>query len=216
MDFEVNDDGPSAAFLSQTLTLTEDRASVNGIEVPRRPQYTINGSLSNRQSIFHRDSETLFVRESQAGLNLQGVTLRVKGDLDLGASGFEGRDLDGDGDSTDDSIQISGAGATLIVDGQLILGNANINAGDQAFVIFAKDIVIKAGGTFNGLLIASRSVSILSQDKNTLTIEGGIACADKELGGGITIRGAHIKHEPRYLKGINGAGDFYLASWRKV
>ena len=139
-------------------------------------------------------------------------------DLNLGASAFEPVDKNGNGtiEPEERPIQISGSGATLIVNGQLALGNANFNAGDQAFVIFAKDIVIKAGGHFKGLLIASRSITILSQDDDSLYIEGGIACADEDLGGGITIRGAHVKHEPRYLKGINGAGDFYLASWRKI
>jgi hypothetical protein len=217
-DWEYDSD-TAAAFLTEDIVLTESEGTVNGVSVTSSPQYTIDGSISNRQVIFDKTSETLFIRESKAGLNLQGVTLRVRGDLNLGASAFEGEDVNGDGEiNSEDRIQISGAGATLIVDGQLVLGNANINAGDQAFVIYAQDIVIKAGGHFNGLLIANRSITILSQDEEPLYIEGGLACGDKEkdFSGGITIRGARIKHEPRYLKGINGAGDFYLASWRKI
>ena len=208
------------AFLTEDIVLTEGESSVNGTSVGASPQYTLHGSVSNRQVVFDKDTETLFVRESNAGLNLQGVTLRVRGDLNLGASAFEAEDKNGNGviEPEEKPIQISGAGATLIVDGQLVLGNANINAGDQAFVIYANDIVIKAGGHFNGLLIAGETITILSQDEEPLYIEGGMACADKngDFSGGITIRGAHVKHEPRYLKGINGAGDFYLASWRKI
>lgn len=217
--YDTDADGtiiPAPAFLTETIRLTESEASINGNSQPVSPQYTIEGSVSNQQVLFDKNEKKLFIRESSAGLDLQGVTLHVKGDLNLGASAFEGKDIDGDGDPSDDGIPISGAGATLIVDGQLVLGNAHINAGDQAFVIYAEDIVIKAGGTFHGLLIASRSVTILAQDDAPLHIEGGIACADRDLGGGITIRGATVKHEPRYLKGINGAGDFYLASWRKL
>jgi hypothetical protein len=214
-DLEI--DSPPAAFLTGDIRLTETESSVNDSDVGNSPQYTINGSISNRRVVYDKDEQRLFIRESNAGLNLQGVTLHVKGDLNLGASAFEGEDTNGDGVvDAQDRIQISGAGATLIVDGQLVLGNANINAGDQAFVIYAEDIVIKAGGHFSGLLVASRSITILSQDQDSLYIEGGLACADKDLGGGITIRGAQVKHEPRYLKGINGAGEFYLASWRKI
>ena len=211
-------DSPAAAFLTEDVVLTEGETLINGAPVPGGPQTSLSGSISNRQVIWDSDKERLYVRESNAGLNLQGTTLFVNGDLNLGASAFEPVDKDGDGtiQPEEKPIQISGAGATLIVDGQLALGNANFNAGDQAFVIFARDIVIKAGGHFKGLLIASRSITILSQDDQSLYIEGGMACADEDLGGGITIRGAHVKHEPRYLKGINGAGDFYLASWRKI
>ncbi|MCA9775611.1 MAG: hypothetical protein KC800_02810 [Candidatus Eremiobacteraeota bacterium] len=208
-------DLPATSFLTKNVVLTEGDAQINGTPVGGGPQSTISGSISNRQVLWDKEKQRLYVRESNAGLDLQGTTLRVDGDLNLGASAFEPVDRDGDG-IKENPIQISGAGATLIVDGQLVLGNANINAGDQAFVIYARDIVIKAGGHFKGLLIASRSISILSQDEQPLYIEGGMACADEELGGGITIRGAHVKHEPRFLKGINGAGDFYLASWRKI
>lgn len=211
-------DSSSSSFLTEDVVLTEAEALINGNSVSGGPQNTIGQSISNRQVMWDSDKERLYVRESNAGLNLQGTTLYVDNDLNLGASAFEPVDKNGNGtiEPEERPIQISGSGATLIVNGQLALGNANFNAGDQAFVIFAKDIVIKAGGHFKGLLIASRSITILSQDDDSLYIEGGIACADEDLGGGITIRGAHVKHEPRYLKGINGAGDFYLASWRKI
>lgn len=196
---------PPPSFLTETLVFTENRASLNGEELPPHPRYTINGSLSNRQVAFHEDSETLFVRESNAGLDLQGVTVHVKGDLDLGAASFD----------WDEAVLVRGVDATLVVDGQLVLGNAHIDGGDQAFVIYARDIVIKGGGTFRGLLIASRSISIVSDGQRPLRIEGGIACTDDEASGGITIRGADIVHDARYLKAINGGGEFYLSSWQK-
>ena len=199
--FETNnDDGSEPALLTETLRLTESENSLGG---PTSPHYVIEGSASNRQTIYDKASERLFVREMFAGLELQGVTLRVEGDLDLGAGAFA---EDGK------SIPISGSGATLIVDGQLTLGNAQINAGDQGFVMYAKDIVLKGGGDFRGLLIAKNSITVLSQGKTPLRIEGGVMCAGE---GGIVLRGAEIKHEQRFLKAVNGAGDFYMASWRK-
>lgn len=182
-------------FLDRTLRLTRSENSTGGRV---RSHYTVQGSVTNRSVMFEKTRKELFVRESQAGLDLQGIVLHVRGDLDLSADGL-GRPID-----------ISGAGATLIVEGQLVLGNAQIHAEDQGFVVYARDIVLKGGGKFFGLMIAENSMTILSQAGSSLEIEGGVLCGGR---GGITLRGAQIKHEPRYLKAINAGGDFYLSSW---
>ena len=195
-----DDDGAEPFLLTETLRLTETENSLSP-GGPVSPHYLINGSISNRQSIFHKSDGSLHVRETFAGLQLEGVTLVVDGDLDLGASAI-GR-----------PIPISGTGSTLVVKGQLTLGNAYINAGDQGFVIYADDIVLKGGGDFFGLMIAKNSITVLSQDESPLKVQGGIMCAGE---GGVTLRGAEVKHEPRYLKGINGAGEFSVTSWKKL
>lgn len=190
-----DDDGAEPYLLTKTLKLTEADGA----------HFEIDGSVSNRQVLYcdtlDDDHNGLFVREVDAGLELQGVVLHVKGDLDLGAS------------QLDKPIPISGAGATLVVDGKLVLGNAHIDAQDQGFVIYAKDIVLKGGGTFYGLMVASNSITILSQEKKPLHIEGALMCGGP---GGVTLRGADVKHEPRYLKSINGGGDLTLVSWSKL
>lgn len=199
--FIDDDNGSEPYLMTETLRLTENENSLGG---SISSHYVIDRSVSNRQVLYSDGGagpKGLYVREVLAGLELEGVVLHVKGDLDLGASVL------------DKEIPISGSGATLVVDGQLIVGNAQINAGDQGFVIYAKDIVLKGGGSFYGLMIAENSVTILSQGDKALEIQGGLLCAGE---GGITLRGAQVKHDPQYLKAINGGGDFYLASWSEL
>lgn len=196
-DVEQDDDDGQAPFLlRETLTLTESENSTGG---SLSSHYVVDGSVSNRQVLYHGGK--LMVREVAAGLVLQGTVLHVKGDLDLGASVL------------DQPIPISGSGSTLVVDGKLVLGNAHIDAGDQGFVIYAEDIVLKGGGTFYGLMIAANSLTILSQSEQPLKVEGGIMCGGL---GGIVLRGAEVKHEPRYLKSVNGGGEYYLSSWTEL
>ena len=192
-------DNPKPYLLEETLVLRPDHNSRGGAT---SPHYRINGSVSNRQVIFSEQSESrLCVRENFAGLELQDVVLHVKGDLDLGAKQFE------------EPIRILGAGATLIVDGQLVLGNAHFDSVDNGFVIFAEDIVLTGSGEFRGLMIASNSISILSRDEDDpLIINGALMCGGF---GGVFLRGTQVKHDPYYLKGVNGGGDFFLASWQK-
>lgn len=172
--------------------------------------FVINGSVSNRQVVYYKGpdvhGEGLYVREKKVGMRLQNSILHVKGDLDLGASSFDSSD-------PNQRIPISGAGATLIVDGQLILGNATINAQDQGFVIYARDIVLKGGGNFHGLMIAENSISILSQDEQPLQVRGALLCAGL---GGIILRGCQLEHDPEYLKSIHGGGDFTVTAWKKL
>lgn len=170
--------------------------------------YVIDGSVTNRHVIYGQGTlgEGLYVREQRAGMRLQGTTLHVKGDLDLGAGSFAGPD-------DEERITLVGSAATLIVDGKLILGNATINAQDQGFMIFAKDIVLTGGGNFFGLMIAENSISILSRPDNPLNVQGALLCQGR---GGIVLRGATVKHDPEYLKSLNQAGDFQIVSWKKL
>ena len=185
------------------LLLTTDLVLQNG-------HYEIASSITNRQVIFYEGTEGkgsgLYLRENRVGMQLQNATLLVRGDLDLGATSFEGP-------NPEDRITVSGAGATIMVTGKLILGNATINAQDQGLVIYADDIVLKGGGTFHGLMIARNSISILSQDDNPLEVQGALLCQGR---GGITLRGTKLEHNPEYLKTINGAGDFTVVSWKKL
>jgi hypothetical protein len=209
-DLEFDDGGgdrPTPYLLSEDLVLTPGENSTGG---PISTHYEIDRSVSNRQVLYNTGpsgfGEGLYVRERQAGMRLQDTVLHVKGDLDLSLT--ESPELP----DSDPGLEIVGAGATIIVDGQLILGNAHINAQDQGFVLYARDIVLKGGGTFFGLMIAENSITILSQ-KNNLEIRGALMCAGP---GGITLKGTTLEHDPEYLKSINGGGDFAVVSWRKL
>jgi hypothetical protein len=211
-DLEYDDgDGskPHPYLLDDELVLTPTENSTGGA---LGTHYEIDGSVSNREVIYNKGTSGrgpgLYIREIRSGMRLQNTVLHVKGDLDLSDTKIDTIAPDPD----HPSLEIVGAGATVIVDGQLILGNAHINAQDQGFVLYAHDIVLKGGGTFYGLMIAENSISILSQ-QNDLEIKGALMCAGR---GGITLKGTRIEHDPDYLKSINGGGDFAITSWRKL
>ena len=207
--FDDGDGSQDPPFLlNQDLVLTETENSTGGAI---SSHYVVDGSVSNRQVIYKGSGlgAGVYVRENRAGMRLQGTVLHVKGDLDL--SGTVLPDIPGD--PQEQKIDIVGAGATLIVDGQLILGNATINAQDQGFVIYARDIVLKGGGDFFGLIIAENSITILSNKEAELNIKGGLLCAGL---GGILLKGTNVEHDPNYLKAINGGGDFVVVSWKKL
>ncbi len=212
-DLEYDDgDGtkPVPYLLTEKLVLAPGENSTGGDS--GKTHYVINGSVSNRQVVYNKGpsgrGSGVYVREMKSGMRLQDVVLYVKGDLDLSETTLPGVTPDPD----DPQMEISGSGATLIVEGTLVLGNAHINAKDQGFVIYANNIVFKGGGTFHGLMIAETSISILSQ-KNDLEIRGALMCAGR---GGITLAGTRIEHDPDFLKSVNGGGSFRIASWQKL
>jgi hypothetical protein len=208
-NYQYDNDPPF--LLGETLVLTPGENSTGG---PVSTHYRIPGSVSNRQVIYNSGSSGLgpglYVRETRAGMRLQNTVLHVEGDLDL--SGLPPDPEAPAGSPEAQPLEIVGAGATVICDGQLVLGNAHINAQDQGFVLYARDIVLKGGGSFYGLMIAENSITILSQ-QNDLQIKGALMCAGP---GGITLKGTRLKHDPEYLKSINGGGDFAIVSWKKL
>lgn len=144
--------------------------------------------------------EGFLVEESAAGIDLRDCTLVVDGDLDLGAY--------------DSSLltSLSGDNATLIVTGTLVVAGGELNARDRGMVIYANDLILKAGGEYRGLLVGANSVTILPRDDQTLTIRGGILCGS----GGLLLRSAEVVHDPRYLKSLQGAGDYEVTYWARL
>jgi hypothetical protein len=209
-DSNLEYDSGDRYLLSETLVLTPGENST-GAAVSTH--YRIPGSVSNRQVIYNKGpggrGVGVYVREVKAGMRLQNTVLHVEGDLDLSSLSPDPTAVSG---APEAPLEIVGAGATVIVDGQLVLGNAHINAQDQGFVLYARDIVLKGGGSFFGLMIAENSITILSQ-QNDLEIKGALMCAGP---GGITLKGTKLEHDPEYLKSINGGGDFAIISWKEL
>lgn len=200
-----NQDGKAPYLLEEDLILSETENSTGG---PLSTHYEVDRSIVNRQVVYDEVSETLYTRQTRSGIQLQNIVLHVKGDLDLGSV-----DPGSAAKVKVSPLSIIGSGATLIVDGRLILGEATINANDKSFVICANDIVLKIGGDFRGLMIAKESISILTSSAMPLNIRGALLCAGA---GGITIFGANLEHDPRYLKAINSGGDFQIVSWTRL
>lgn len=192
--------------LREDLVLTETENSTGG---PLSSHYRIRGSVSNRRVAYVNEGPNagLYVKEMKAGMRLQNVVLFISGDLDLSST-----ILPEVGSADKQQFDIVGSGATLIVGGKLILGNATINAEDRGFVLYAREIVLKGGGTFLGLMIAEDAITILSQ-QNALNIKGSLLCAGYR---GITLKGTNLEHDANYLKSINGGGDFAIVSWKKL
>ncbi|MGE0489550.1 MAG: hypothetical protein AB7S38_10090 [Vulcanimicrobiota bacterium] len=201
-DFRSNsplDPGDPPELLAETLALNASGAAT--------PHYRYVGNLRNRQAFeLQTDipsqnlySGTLMIQEMAAGLRLQDCVLYIEGDLDLGASS--------------NPVEIYGNNATLIVNGRLTLANGTIDAGDQGFVLYAHDIMMKAGGTYRGLIVAENTISIVPGEGDRLIIEGGLMAGGA---GGITLRSVEVNHNPKYLKMVNGAGDFNVIGWQKL
>jgi len=179
-------------FLTQTLRLDESDGT----------HFVINGSVSNRRVVFHETEAgtgDLYIREMNAGLDLEGVVLHIKGDLDLGATQLE------------QPIPIRGSRATLIVDGNLIMGNAQFVGMDQGFLIRATNVVFTGGGEFHGMILGA-NMSIFANADQPLKVNGGLISGSE---GGIVLRGIELNYDPKYLKSINGVGDFHLVSWSR-
>ncbi len=195
------DPGPTY-LLEETLRLSPEENSTGGAT---SSHYRIDATVSNRRALYGESADgeerSLWVQENRAGLVLQDVVLHVAGDLDLGAGQLGG------------GVPIFGSGATIVVDGQLVFDGAEIDSGDHGFVIYARDIVLKGGGSFRGLLVASGSISVLGAGKEPLIVEGGLLCGGY---GGVLLRGMEVRHQPRYLRSINGGGDLRVLAWSRL
>ncbi len=160
------------------------------------------------------DAGTVIVESYPAGLELRDCSLHVKGDLDLW------RPLAQDPTYTDyPPTVLSGTNATLIVDGTLTLGGGRLDSHDQGMVIYARHLVMRAGGDFRGLIVADRSASVLPDGTNHLSVRGGIVCGGvpgAEGLPGMVLRSMDLKHDPRYLKTLHSIGTFRLTGWQQL
>lgn len=160
------------------------------------------------------DSGTVIVESYPAALELRDCSLHVKGDLDLW------RPLAQDPTYTDyPPTVLSGTNATLIVDGTLTLGGGKLDSHDQGMVIYARHLVLRAGGDFRGLIVADRSASFLPDGANRLKVQGGIVCGGFPGADGLpgmTLRSVELQHDPRYLKTLHAIGSFQLTGWQQL
>ncbi|MBT9584833.1 hypothetical protein IV102_15925 [bacterium] len=148
-------------------------------------------------------------------LVLQDVALAVEGDVTL------------------ENYILKGSNATLLVDGNLTIDGGYLDAGDNGLVIFCRRLIMKAKGTFNGLIVAEKGAALYGSGASEPPSEPGLVIKGGLLVGGIdllikpspagyytknqylplTIRGltltsTRIEYEPRYLRGLNRFGTY--------
>ncbi|MCE7871228.1 hypothetical protein DYH09_12725 [bacterium CPR1] len=192
--------------LGNELTLTG--------ETTRR--WEVNGNLVNR--VLWTDGDTdrgqLIAEAYPASITLRDCALHVKGDLDLW------RPLAQDPTYAHfPPTVLSGTNATLIVDGTLTLAGGRLDSHDQGMVIYARHLVMRAGGNFKGLIVADRSACFLPDGASTLNVQGAILTGGRPGAEGIpgmVLRSVNLRYDPRYLKTLHSVGSFRLTGWQQL
>ncbi len=190
-----------------------NRLTLTG-ETTRR--WEVNGNLVNRVIWPEGDTDrgVLIAEAYPASITLRDCALHIKGDLDLW------RPLSQDPTYADyPPTVLSGTNATLIVDGTLTLGGGRLDSHDQGMVIYARHLVMRAGGDFKGLIVADRSASFLPDGTSTLSVQGAILTGGMPGAEGIpgmVLRSVNLRYDPRYLKTLHSVGSFRLTGWQQL
>ncbi len=147
----------------------------------------------------------LAIVESPGGLCLRNCVLYVDGNLDLGATLAPA-----------DQVRIEGTNATLIVSKTLSLSGGTLDAHDQPLVILARDVVLRASGTYRGLIIAQHSLTVLPNGDtdapgSALHIEGAVMCGEQAV-----LRSVALRYDASCLKAIHGYGDVVCTAFRRI
>jgi hypothetical protein len=122
-------------------------------------------------------------QDTDAGIHLENCVLRIDGNLDM--SKIE--------DSASAAPLLTGNNATLIVNGDLVLAKALLNAGDQGMIIYCHRLLTDARGSFNGLIVARDGVAVMAGDGASIAVDGKTPKADQlVIHGGILVGGAGV------------------------
>lgn len=205
--------------------------------IPAAPYYSLRQSGGNRHQGYWEYNAPLRkvlwqepVRSTGEGhLVLNNCVLYVRGNLDFQGRG-SGFTLDGDN-------------STLIVEGTLTLEDTALNSGSQGMVILCRNLVLSGRGNFRGLLVARNSAIVVCKSSETLVIEGGIICGDRPVTyalydastavagpdvdaeatlttlvtpPSLQLAGAKVTYNPRYMRGLTGAGEFRVVSFQSL
>lgn len=176
-------------------------------------QFLIPGSAGNRYYVPKIGASGVETRSSRGGIRLDNCLLYVDGNLDLSST----KDATS-GNTVPTSLV--GINATLIVNGNLTLTGADIDAQDRGMVIYAKRLVGQSRGHFRGLIMVQRSMALFPPDATSpeettnpnsrLTVTGGIVCGGQDTrlviadDPTLDTQPGHEGHPPtRVLQGIN-------------
>jgi hypothetical protein len=152
-----------------------------GFEYNADRQFLIRGSAGNRYFVPRIDHHGVETRSTKCGVRLDHCLLYVDGNLDLSST------EDASGNQV--PVNLVGINATLIVNGNLILAGADIDAQDRGMVIYAKRLVGEARGHYRGLIMVQRAMALFppriphlgdADDVQRLTVTGGIVCGGQD------------------------------------
>lgn len=180
--------------LDSTLRLKARNPGPDPSQIAGENRYYVDGSLGNRYLGLHKVWEESpdggdpveswrFEEKAESGksIELDGVLLDINGNLDL-SSEPKGKS-DPDYPLADDDPPVPGLfgnNATVIVRGTLVINHGVLQAADQGMVIYCQRLVMKASGSYRGLILVEESAlfypSGTPDARQGLRIEGAIIC----------------------------------------
>ncbi|MBS2034525.1 hypothetical protein JST97_06045 [bacterium] len=146
---------------------------------------------------------------NRADILLQDVQLAVEGDMVL------------------TGCSLRGSGASLIVDGTMVLDGGELDAGDNGLVLYCRRLIMKTRGHFRGIIVAREGAAFHGDGKEQLVIEGGLLVGANAVGfdsqgtdqgtdpearqlGGLVLTSTRLVYAPRYLRSLNRYAAFEL------
>lgn len=178
-------------YLKRNLSLPLSESAVSGstgdFNYAADRQFVIRGSAGNRYFVPRVGRNGVETRSTPCSLTLDNCLLYVDGNLDLSST----VDVSG----TRIPANLVGINATLVVNGNLVLAGADIDAQERGMVIYAKRLVGEARGHYRGLIMVQRAMALFppelprrnappsggeTRDVERLTVTGGIICGGQD------------------------------------
>lgn len=199
----------------QTITLTPNPPPPNPLYMGQAVYNSII-NLPGSQTTASKARVVGNVTFTGGSLNLNNIELSIDGDLKVAG-------------------QLTGASSTLVVNGTLALDNATLDGGGNGLVLYCRYFICRAQGTLHGLVIAQRGAALYgtgdatsTTGPTTLNIDGGLLVGGTNITmtpntnsllnpfvGSLTtsnlmLVSTNITYNPKYLRGLNAAGPFFL------
>jgi hypothetical protein len=214
--------GQSLLWLDYTLT---DHYQAPGYEpqpVMEKRKITLpNGSQQEKEEQVgwqpRSGGRPKYERAPTGVLKLDGVTLLVRGDIDLRHS----------------RGSVRGNNTLIQATGDIRLDRVRLEARERALVIACKNFLCTGGGYLHGLILATDGVHLGSPlvsdpssetsstgvgsgllynpEAPTLTVVGGLVCGGPQ---GIALQSSTIVYDPAYLKALHPLGGSRVLLWR--
>ena len=131
-----------------------------------------------------------------------------------------------DGDFVLVGCKLRGSGASLIVDGTLILDGGELDAGDNGLVLYCRRLIMRSSGHFRGIIIARQGAYFNGDGTEQLTVEGGLLVGRNSFSvdradlqkqetdpqahsiNGLVLSSTTFLYAPRYLRSLNRFAPF--------